>query len=80
MMPTQHLIQASVFANQGQPNTKGCPFSLLLGLMTRKSIGYSQKLTETITSCKVPLGPTMDLLASSNKFEVVLKVVMPITV
>jgi len=47
--------------------------------MTRKSTGYSQELTEIVTSYKVPSGLTTDLSTSSNNIEVGSKVVMPRT-
>jgi hypothetical protein len=57
-------------ARHGIPNINGCPSSLLLGLINRKSTGYSQESTEISTSCNVTTGLTTDLSANCNIIEV----------
>ena len=41
MFPVQHPMYASVVVSHGLPNINWCLSSLLLGLITRKSAGYS---------------------------------------
>lgn len=64
--PYLHPIRALVDANQGHPMIMGCLPELELGVMTRKSTGYSQESKETITSSRTPAGLTLDQYASSR--------------
>jgi len=64
-------------ASQGLPKISGCPASWVLGFIIRKSVGYSQESTETMTSCRVPSGLTTDQSANSSKVEVGSTDVMP---
>lgn len=57
-------------ASQGLPKINGCPSSQFLGFIIKKSAGYFQESTDTMTSDSVPSGRTTDQLASSNKVEV----------
>ena len=59
------------------PKINGCPSSHFLGFVIRKSGGYSQESTDTITSCSVPSSLTTNQSASSNKVEVGSTDVMP---
>jgi hypothetical protein len=62
----RHPMYASAIASQGLPSINGCPSSLLLGLMMRKSVGYSQESMEMDISCNVPTGRTTDRSANCN--------------
>jgi hypothetical protein len=75
----RHPMYAFVVASHGYPNINGCPSSLLLGLITRKSAGYSQESTEIFMYCNVPTSLTIDLSTNSNIVEVGLKEVIPRT-
>ena len=70
MFLVQHPMYASFVASHGRPNINGCPSSQLLGLITKKSSGYSQDSTEIAMSCNLPTGFTTDLSMSSNIVEV----------
>jgi hypothetical protein len=66
MLPMRHPMYASVVASHGLPNINGFPSSPLLGLMMRKSIGYSQESTEISMSCNVPIILTTDQSTNCN--------------
>lgn len=76
MFPIRYPIFASVVANYGLPNIRGCPSSLFLGLITKTSTGYSQESTWTIMSSRVPSSLTTNLSANSNNVEVGFKAVI----
>jgi hypothetical protein len=61
MLHVRHPMYAYVVASHGFPNINGCPSNLLLGLITRKSVGYSQELTEISMSCNAPSSLTTNL-------------------
>jgi hypothetical protein len=75
----RHPMYASVVFSHGHPSINGCPSSLLLGLITKKSYGYSQESTEIAMYCNVPTGLTTNLSPNSNIIEVVSKEVIPMT-
>jgi hypothetical protein len=56
ILHARNPIYVSSIASHGLPSINGFPSSLLHGLMMRKSVGYSQELTEMATSCNVPIG------------------------
>jgi hypothetical protein len=56
ILPVWNPMYAFVVASHGLPSINRCPSSLLLGLMMRKSVGYSQESTEMAISCNVPTG------------------------
>ena len=60
IFPIQYPMYTSVVVSHGLPSINGCPSSSLLGLMMRKSAGYSQESTEISMSCSVPTGLTID--------------------
>jgi hypothetical protein len=63
-------MYAYTISSHSHPNINGFPSSLLIGLKTRKSAGYSQESTEIAMSFNVPTGLTIDLSANSNIVEV----------
>jgi hypothetical protein len=73
ILPVRHPMYASPVASHGLPNINGFPSSILLGLMMRKSIRYSQHLTEMDISCNVPTGRTTNRSANCNIIGVGLK-------
>ena len=77
MLHVRHPMYASAIASHGRPNINECPSSLLLGLITRKSTGYSQESNEIAMSCNVLTGLTIDLSTNSNIIEVGSKEVIP---
>jgi len=79
MFHVRHPMYAYVIYSHGHRNINGCPLSLLLGLITRKSARYSQESTDIVMSYNVPTGLTVDLSTSSNIIEVGSKEVIPKT-
>jgi hypothetical protein len=79
MLLVRHPMYASVVGSHGCPNINGCPLSLLLGLITRKSVGYSQDSTEIAMSSNVLTGLTTDLSSNYNIVEVGSKELIPKT-
>ena len=77
IFPCRQPIQASAVANQGLPKINGCPSSQVLGFIIKKSVGYFQESTKTMTSCSVPSSLTTDRSANSSKVEVGSTDVMP---
>jgi hypothetical protein len=77
ILPTRHPMYASAIASHGLPNINGFPSSPLLGLMMRKSVGYSQESTEMAISCNVPIGRTTDRSANCNIIAVGSKELKP---
>ena len=77
ILPVRQPIKASFVASQGLPSIKGCPYSLFLGLIIKKSARYSQVSTETITSSDVPSGLMTERSASSSKVVIGSKAMMP---
>jgi hypothetical protein len=73
ILPTQHPMYTSFVAIHGMPSINGCPSSPLLGLIIRKSIGYSQESMEMAISCNVPTGLTTDRSSKCNIITVGLK-------
>jgi hypothetical protein len=77
MLHVGHPMYAFVVASHGHPNINGCPSSLILGLITRKSTGYSQESIKIDIYSKVLIGLAIDLSSSSNIVEVGAKEVIP---
>ena len=65
-------------ASQGLPKINGCPSNRVFGFIIRKSVGYSQESTKTMTSCSAPSGLTTDRSANSSEVEVGSTDVIPI--
>jgi hypothetical protein len=66
-------MYASAIASHGLPSINGFPSSPLLGLMMRKSTGYSQESVEMAISCNVPTGQTIDRSTNCSIIVVGLK-------
>jgi hypothetical protein len=64
ILPVWHPMYTSVVVSHGIPSINRCPSSPLLGLMMRKSTGYSQESTIITISCSVPTGITTDQSAN----------------
>jgi hypothetical protein len=77
ILPTQHPMYASAVASHGLPSINGFPSSPLVGLMMRKSTGYSQESMEMAISCNVPTGQTTNQYANCNIIAVGSKVLKP---
>jgi hypothetical protein len=77
MLHVRRPMYAFVVASHGLPNINGCPSSLLLMLITRKSTGYSQESTRISISCNVSSSLTTDISTSYNIIEVGSKEVIP---
>jgi hypothetical protein len=73
----RHSMYTSSVASHGLPSINRCPSSPLLGLMMRKSDGYSQELIEMAISCNVPTGQTTDRSANCSNIAVGLKELKP---
>jgi hypothetical protein len=66
MLLMQHPMYASAAVSHGLPSINGCPLSPLLGLIMRKSAGYSQESTKIDISCNVPTVFTTDRSTNCN--------------
>jgi hypothetical protein len=77
ILPARHPMYEFVVASHGLPSINGCPSSPLLGLMMRKSTGYSQESTKMAISCNVKTGRTTDRSANYNIIGVGLKELKP---
>jgi hypothetical protein len=77
MFPMRHPIYASVVASHGLPSINGWPSSPLLGLIMRKSAGYSKESIEIAISYNVPTGLTTNRSTNCNIIGVGSKEVKP---
>jgi hypothetical protein len=79
ILPVRHPMYAYVVVSHGLPSINGFPSSPLLGLIMRKSVGYSQESNEIAISYNVSIGLTTDLSSNCNIIELGSKEVKPKT-